>query len=177
MIYYHGTRQNNLKFLDPEKSVDGYAYLTSNLIYAIYFGGAPLTNWDLNKETKKLYIREICKDYLKILYYGVKEFIYVNDGEITNFEKWDFRGRNSIRTRDNVKVKKFLTTNNVYKKLIDLRDEGKIEIEFWQDMDKDTQNSIYEQNKEALCADIQKTKNEYPELYEVLVKIFPDRKV
>ena len=177
-MYYHGSRNGDIKELTLDKSNDGYVWLIENYAFAVVYGGCSVRFWAANKQNNKPIVREVCEDSLEKMYKGVKCYVYcVDDEDVGEYEQYDYKGRKSIRLKHNVKVKNRIVIEDAYEEIMRLYKAGELEIRFWENRDetermKDQKNVI-----DLLCKDMRMNYEKYPEDYAVLVKLFPETKL
>ncbi|MBQ8615527.1 MAG: hypothetical protein IJ415_03065, partial [Clostridia bacterium] len=103
MRYYHGSPNGNLTKLTTKKSVDGYVWLAEDYCFALMYAANHTRFWAVDKETGKLIIREVKPNSLELMYKNKPCYIYSvkNVGE---FERYDHKGRKSIRLDHDVEI-------------------------------------------------------------------------
>lgn len=174
-MYYHGSRNGDIKELTIAKSNDGYVWLIEDYCFAVLYAGSSVRFWACNKDNGRLIIREMCEHGLEKMYKGVKCYIYcIEDENVGEFERYDYKGRKSIRTTHDVKVDKRIVIDDAYDEIMRLYNEGELELQLWDKRDKREREEDQKKVKDLLCKDMRLNYEKYPEDYDVLVRLFPD---
>ncbi len=171
-VYYHGSRDANLKVLVTEKSKDGYVYLTPDYNTAVMYGASSLRFWAWDT-TNRLIIREIGPNMLEKLYKGTSCYIY-STTDIGEFEDSNNNGRPGVKAKHDVKLKKSEYIADSYEKIMELYKDGKIIIWFWEKYSAEEKKEIkYIMQKKYKPSVMKHEKEFFPEEYKKLVKICP----
>jgi len=139
MKLYHVSSVPNLKVLEPRISTHGksYVYATSNLEFALFFGGIESAGdfdgmYGTNDGIPFFY--EAYKGALKRRFEGAKCYIYEVDP--SNFEenKTSFKGE--VVSEKPVKVLNCKVVDNLYQHLLQLNENGKMQLRFFEDTEE-----------------------------------------
>ena len=174
MKYYHGSRTRDLKKLSIDKSNDGYVWLTEQYEFAVLYAGNSVRFWDYNFKTNKLIIREIAENCFKKMYKGVDCYIYIGKN-IGEFDRFDHRGRRSIRCGHDVDLVLFEHIPDVYDKIMELYRDGVIELQFWEDYSPKEQEekrySVIRQFAPVMQEEYEKLRDEYNLITELIPEL------
>lgn len=174
-MYYHGSRNGEIKELTLEKSHDGYVWLAEDYCFAVLYAGNSVRFWGINRNNGKLRIRELCENGLEKMYKGVKCYIYcVEDENVGEFERYDYKGRKSIRVQHDVKIDKRIVIDDAYDEIMRLYNEGRLELLLWNERDEKEREEDRQRTLAQLCKDMKENHEKYPEDYATLIKIFPE---
>lgn len=173
-MYYHGSKNPDIKELTIDKSNDGYVWLIENFACAVAYAGSGVRFWAVDSSGKPA-LREVCEDCVKKMYKGVKCYIYcIADQDVGEYERCDYKGRKIIRLTHNVKVTNVIKIDDAYEEIMRLYKDGEIKICFWNDRPETERQEDQKRVKAALCGDMSLKKKERPEDYATLIKLFPD---
>lgn len=176
MIFYHGSNKliKNSILLSNYRE-DNLIYLTDSYCMAVFYSGCGFRSWYWNDKTNKLIIIERCKDMLKKLYWNKKSYIYETENIDDYEELLTKNGKKCFVIKNrNVKIKRIETIKNVYEKIMELYNQGKLEIWFWKDMSKSQKIKYKKQMKIIFNPDVLKKEKEMSiQTYNDMVNCFP----
>ena len=136
MKLYHVSNVPNLKVLKPRISTHGkaYVYATTNLEFALFFGGKESAgDFDGMYGIKEgiPFFYESYKGALKRRFDGAKCYIYEVDPSHFEKDKTSFKGE--VVSEKPVKVLSCKEINNLYQYLLQLNENGKLQLRFFEE--------------------------------------------
>ena len=139
MKLYHVSTEPNLKVLEPLISTHGksYVYATSNLEFALLFGGIESAGdfdgiYGIKDSLPFFY--EAYKGALKRRFEGAKCYIYEVDP--SNFEKNKTSFRGEVVSEKPVKVINCKVVDNLYQHLLQLNENRKLKLRFFEETEE-----------------------------------------
>ncbi|MBR6778765.1 MAG: hypothetical protein IKM43_01245 [Clostridia bacterium] len=176
MKYYHGSQNGNLTKLSLDKSVDGYVYLTPDYNFAVLYAGSLLRFWKYDFEQQKLIIREVVKDGLKKMYKNKPCYIYSTE-ELGEHEEMDVMGRKTVRMQHDVELTDKQYIPDAYEKIIELYNQGKIIIWFWEDYSEEQKIKVKQNVIDKFKPHMEEFKEKFKPNYDLVVELFPELEI
>lgn len=146
MKIYHVSTVPNLKVLKPRVSTHGkaYVYATTYLEFALFFGGIKSAGdfdgiYGIKDDIPFFY--EAYKGALKRRFDGAKCYIYEVDP--STFEKYKTSFKGEVTSEKPVKVLSCKKIDNLYQHLLELNENGKLQLRFFEDT-KEYKKMIYD---------------------------------
>lgn len=181
MKFYHGTQNKDLKKLvinhNKSENLQGEIYLTSSYAMSLMYAGCPVRLFRWDKEKNKLIIRECCKDGLKIMYKGVKCYIFTCSAPKAKKVEKHHSGHVYVSSEEVILDENPEVITDVYEKLLELEKNDEIILDRWESKTKDEQKKEYEGAIKTFKPAIEIEKREFPFEYELLIKMFPELKI
>jgi len=174
MKFYHGSRNKDLKELTTDH-YGGKVYITDSYAMALFYAGCPIRYWDFDKINDVLLINEPNLNAFDIMYKNVECYIYTCEVEDAIKDEGN-RSNHTYTVNHNVKLDENKEViKDAFAKLLELEKLGKLKLRYFKDLPVEMQKE-YKEEQLNFWKTHPIDEKEYPESYNMLIKIFPELK-